>query len=128
MSLDVLKQRCPYCQKWRFPRDIRHMTGGAAICTDCQAQHEAALLALSGLKANGDGTFSTIAPPPRECSECHVTPEELAARGEDSDRWIVIYEGGIYRYFCRPCGRNYVPKRAELFKGTEYGKSRGLCR
>jgi hypothetical protein len=88
--------------------------------------HEAALLALSGLKANGDGTFSTNAPPPLECSECGLSPEQLKQMGRGGDTFSVIYEGGVYRYFCKPCADWYERKRREFFAGTQYAKDRGL--
>lgn len=127
MSLLIISVTCPYCTKPRSPQDIMKLPGGAKICTSCYQQHEAAVLALSGLKANGDGTFASNAPPPMECSECHVTPAVLKATGTGGDTWAVIYENGIYRYFCKPCGDVYERKRSEFFRGTLYGKQRGLC-
>lgn len=127
MSPIIISERCPYCQKGRSPAEIIPLgDGGAKICTDCYAQHEAALLALSGLKANSDGTFSTDAPPPMECSECHRTPQQLKESGWGGDRFTVIYENGVYRYFCTPCADIYETKRRELFAGTQYAQERGL--
>lgn len=102
------------------------MAGGAKICTSCREQHDAALLAMSGLKANGDGTFSTSAPPPLQCSECERTPAELKAIGRSGNTFSVVFENGIYRYFCTPCADVYETKRRELFAGTQYAKAKKL--
>jgi hypothetical protein len=123
----ILTQACPYCTKQRWPRDIHKLPGGARICSTCQVSHEAAVLALSGLKANGDGTFSTSAPPPLECSECHRSSRELMAiQGDKRVTLSVIYENGIYRYFCKSCAEVYERKRREFFSGTIYGRMKGL--
>lgn len=122
----VMSVACPYCTKPRHPGEILQLPGGAKICRSCYHQHEAAVLALSGLKANDNGTFTASAPPPLQCSECEVTPEQLKQQGRGGDTWSVIYEHGVYRYFCIPCADVYETKRRELFKNTAYAKQRGL--
>jgi hypothetical protein len=123
----ILTERCPYCAKQRWPRDLHSLPGGARICSVCRVNHEAALLALSGLKANGDGTFTTSAPPPLECSECHRGWRELMAiQGGKQVTLSVFPEGKFYRYLCKSCGDIYETKRREFFKGTVYAKQKGL--
>lgn len=126
MSLAIITERCPYCTKARSPRDIHDLPGGAKICTVCRVNHESAVLALSGLRANGDGTFQTSSPPPLACSECGVSGKELSHAGSQEVTFSIFYEGGIYRYFCRPCADVYETKRRELFAGTVYARQRGL--
>jgi hypothetical protein len=124
--IGIVTEACPYCTKGRSPRDIIHLSGGAKICRRCYEQHEAALFAMAGLKAGSDGRLISGSPPPAECSECTVTPAQLKAHGLNGDTFAVIYENGIYRFFCQSCARDYIPKRAELFRGTEYAKQKGL--
>jgi hypothetical protein len=77
--------------------------------------HEAAVQALSRGK------------PPNECSECHLSAVELLARGGDKRvTFSVIYENGIYRFFCPQCADVYETKRREFFTGTRYAQLKGL--
>jgi|SRR5215831_937997 len=125
----VILESCPYCQKHRPPLEIRRFAGNVRMCVSCYRQHEAALWVLSGLKQHADGTFSTIAPPPPECSECGLSIAELSLRDTSGDKGLsmtVLFESGRYRFLCRDCAAEYVPKRKELFKGTEYARLKGL--
>jgi len=107
----IIGEQCPYCTKFRSPRDVIHMPGGAKICTHCEMRHIEALQALS------TGQFLG------ECSECGKTAEELrSASGE----MAVHFEGGRYRVMCAACDRSYVPKRKELYGHTEFGHALGL--
>jgi len=116
----VVAETCHYCQKARNPVDIIPLPGGIKICQDCYQQHQAGVLAMSGLKAEGDGTFSSVAPPPPECSECHLSVEELRARGHGLTM-AVHFENGIYRVMCMQCSDLYVTKRRDIYGPTEYG-------
>lgn len=121
--------KCPYCTKHRHPAEIMSIAQGTyQICHDCFRQHEEALLALSGLKHNSDGQLVSTAPPPQECSECHLSAVAIARRDGTGDltRMLLHYEGGAYRFMCKQCSDVYVPKRRELYRDTQFGWERKL--
>lgn len=107
----IIGERCPYCQKFRSPQDMIPMLGGAKICVECERRHVEALEALS------TGTFTG------ECSECGLSAAELRAqhRCGPNGEMAVHFENGRYRMMCMPCDSGYVPKRAELYRDTEFG-------
>ena len=105
----IIGEQCPYCSKFRSPRDIIPMPGGAKICTSCECRHIEALNALS------TGKFTAA------CSECGKIPENQA------DRVMAIhYENGRYRAMCLECDAVYTPKRRDLYGGTQFGHERKL--
>ena len=104
MAAIIIGEQCPYCSKFRSPRDIMHMPGGMTICRPCEQRHLEALEALS------TGTFTG------ECSECGQKPENLSNRA-----MAVHFENGIYRMMCFPCDAVYTPKRRDLYGKTEFG-------
>lgn len=107
MSLVVITEICPSCQKARSPREMVQHTGFRE-CLPCGHRHLEALHSL----ATGQ--------PPKECSECGTSWEELWARG---DRKMVCHmENGRYRFMCVACDHVYTPKRRELYGPTEYGR------
>jgi hypothetical protein len=123
----VVTETCHYCRKGRSPLDIIPLPGGGKLCRQCYERHKAGVLAMSGLRANGDGTFSTVAPPPPECSECHLSVEELTLRHGGGDLQMAVhYENGLYRIMCAACDASYVPKRRDLYGKTEYGFQKRL--
>lgn len=112
----IIGEQCPYCTKHRSPLDFIRQPGGVKICTECEQRH------LEALQSLQTGQFSG------ECSECHMQAEELVAqrRCGPLGQMAVHFEGGKYRMMCIPCNKTYVPKRAELYGETEFGKSIGL--
>jgi hypothetical protein len=93
-----------------------HQPGGVKICFHCELRHQEALLALS------TGVFKG------ECSECGLNAEELVAQNRCGPQGAMVahYEAGRYRMLCLVCDRGYVPKRAELYRNTEFGQALGL--
>lgn len=106
----VITERCPYCSKWRSPRDILRMTG-FTICVQCEQRHIEALAALSSGEFKG------------ECSECGKSADQLRGTGE----MAVHFEAGKYRVMCLPCDAIYVMKRRDLYGGTEFARDIGLA-
>lgn len=107
----IIGERCPYCQKFRSPQDIIHMPGGAKICAPCELRHQEALDALA------TGVFTG------RCSECDKHWTELRSA---TGKMAVHFENGKYRMMCEPCNRLYVPKRRELYRGTEFAHAAKL--
>jgi hypothetical protein len=114
--LALIGEKCPYCTKFRSPRDIIPLSGGAKICTQCEQRHLEALNALS------TGVFTG------ECSECGLSAEELRAQKRCGPRgeMAIHFENGIYRALCLVCDAAYVPKRRELYGDTEFGHQQKL--
>lgn len=116
MTSVIISEVCPYCRKPRSPRDLIHVLTWT-ICVDCQERHLAALEGLATGKYTG------------ECSECARPVEEIRLMQGDGDtgvRMAIHFENGIYRPMCLQCDSAYVPKRSDLYGGTEYWKQKGL--
>jgi hypothetical protein len=110
----IISELCPYCSKPRSPRDIVRMVS-FRICADCLQRHRSALLALTTGEYSGG------------CSECGRSMEEIQAdQGGVGVQMAIHYEGGIYRPMCLQCDSAYVPKRSDLYKGTQFWKEKGL--
>jgi hypothetical protein len=103
----LIGELCPYCMKFRNPRDIIHQPGGVRICLDCEQRH------LEALDAMASAVFTGA------CSECGKTSEQLRSPG---GQMAVHFEAGRYRMMCLECDRIYVPKRRELYAKTEFGE------
>ena len=101
----IIGECCPYCQKFRSPLDIILMPGGAKICVQCELRHQEAMDSLATGEFKG------------RCSECDRHWTELRSA---TGRMAFHFENGKYRAMCEPCNRTYVPKRRELYKGTEF--------
>lgn len=115
-QLIIFGEKCPYCSKFRNPRDVIHMMGGAKICTDCEQRHIEALAAIS------TGIFTG------ECSECGLSADELKAQHKcgANGALAVHFENGRYRAMCLVCDRSYVPKRLDLYGETEFAHASKL--
>jgi len=82
------------------------MPGGANICLQCEQRHLEALTALSTGRFTG------------QCSECGRTAEQIHS---PTGEMAIHFENGRYRAMCMQCDRAYVPKRADLYRDTEFG-------
>jgi tRNA G26 N,N-dimethylase Trm1 len=107
--LITVGERCPYCQKFRNPREILWQPGGVRICVECEQRHIQAVEALSTMEYHG------------VCTECGKGPAS-----EENRELVVHYENGKYRIMCLPCDLAYVPKRLDLYGGTQFARERGL--
>lgn len=112
----VIRERCPYCTKFRSPRDLIRQPGGVTICLDCEQRH------LEAMRAMQTGNFLG------ECSECGTKYDELKLQGRcgPKGQMSVHFENGKYRVVCLVCDPIYVRKRRELYGQTEFGHSIGL--
>ncbi len=110
-TLLLIGTRCPYCSKFRSPKDILDQPGGVRICVECEQRHLEALAAL------GTGEFHA------SCSECGKSAKQL---GPKDLRMAVHFENGKYRLMCMACDRKYTPKRKDLYGGTEFGRQLGM--
>jgi hypothetical protein len=112
----VIGEQCPYCTKFRSRLDFIRQPGGVKICVECEQRH------LEALDAISTGNFLG------QCSECGLKAAELRVQKRCGTRgeMAVHFENGKYRAMCLPCNRVYVPKRRELYGGTEFGHTLNL--
>ena len=109
----VMAVRCNFCSKERAPYQIHQVgTAGQAICDDCLEWHVHALDVLGGAT-------------PKGCQGCGKTWETMQAESpavEVAVSVFVVPKDGIYQMLCSACSRPYVSKRADLYRGTEFGR------
>ena len=112
----VIAEKCPYCSKFRHPKEIMPLgTGGAKICWHCYGWHQAAVRVLSGQ-------------PPPGCQECGVTFRALSdAAGGGDIRMYIHAKDGIYQVLCKACSDRYVVRRVDLYGATEFGRRLNLA-
>jgi hypothetical protein len=107
----IVAVRCHYCSRELPAFRTHQITGAQRICDDCLDWHNKAIEFLAG------------APPPG-CQACGATWEFL----RDSElaveiRMYVVPRDGIYQILCRSCVQPYLPKRADLYAGTAFGRN-----
>jgi hypothetical protein len=103
-----LTEICHYCRVARSIGDVMHLPGGVRLCQGCYQKHCEALKVLSGS-------------PPKECSECHVSIDELQQGTNKPVPMALHYENGLYKLMCLLCSERYVIKRLDLYGRTQYG-------
>lgn len=103
----VLKVRCNLCSGMVSAGDAAFLPGGAIRCPKC-AQKSASEMS------------KFMAEHARECHECHK-PFRVG-----DIRVSVVWKDGVYQALCDGCTRKYVPKRLDLFKGTQFARRNGL--
>jgi hypothetical protein len=101
--------RCNWCSKQKPCFRVHRLQSGQVICDDCLDWHFQALDLLAGK-------------PPRGCQGCGITWEKLRDSTPGVEvRMYVVPRDGIYQLLCRACVRPYLPKRADLYRGTQFG-------
>ena len=106
---DVIKVRCHYCSR-ELPAFRTHQLRAAQrICDDCLDWHNKAIEFMAGH-------------PPPGCQDCGMTWEFLRDSHLGVEiRMYVVPRDGIYQILCATCVQRYLPKRADLYKGTAFG-------
>lgn len=80
------------------------------MCLRCHAWHYHALNVLAGATPNG-------------CQLCGASLETLNdLHNQPTTRMYVIPIDGLYAVACSSCKESYCRKRADLYKGTAFGK------
>lgn len=103
--------RCHFCSKQRPRFRVHTLTNAQTICDHCLEWHQHAIEFLAG------GTIPG-------CQECERTFEFLRDSTPGVEiRMYVVPKDGIYQVLCQACIQPYLPKRADLFRGTEFGKT-----
>jgi hypothetical protein len=105
----IVAVRCNWCSRQLSPSDVYAFSSLQAMCKRCWEGHHHALDVLAGNM-------------PRACQECGLTVAELnALSNAPTTRMYVVHKDGIYQVLCLTCTDKYCAKRADLFKGTEFG-------
>jgi hypothetical protein len=102
--------RCHYCSKTRPRFRVHVLASNQAICDYCLDWHHHAIEFLGGETT------------PRGCSGCGMTYQAMCELDTNSRiRLWVVMKDGIYQLLCKTCVAGYLPKRADLYKGTAFG-------
>jgi hypothetical protein len=109
MPVVVIAVKCNYCSKQKPPALCTRLPNGLVVCETCLDWHHHALEVLAGAVPLG-------------CSECGASWETL----RDSQlgvevRMYVVPKDGLYGVLCPTCVQPYLPKRSDLYRGTEFG-------
>jgi hypothetical protein len=105
----IMAGRCNWCSRPVSPHDLFNFSTGQAMCQRCHEWHGHALGVLAGEM-------------PRGCQECGLTREQLNAfETGPTTRMYVVMKDGIYQVLCMTCKNVYCAKRADLYRGTEFG-------
>jgi hypothetical protein len=111
----VLRVRCQYCGHFREPADIRMLGDLMPMCRYCEVErHQPAVNAIR---------------PAIECALCHTTYATLEARARATASKLSMFWhwiDGSYQALCKACSDAHVPKRQDLYKGTPFGRERGM--
>ncbi|GEM_PF-1180609 len=101
--------KCHWCQKHRPKFRVHKLESNQIICDYCLMWQQQALDVLGGA-------------PPRGCQYCLTTWEVLKERSPGEQvRMYVLSKDGILQLLCKDCVKVYLPKTAELYKGTQFG-------
>ena len=107
---DVVAVRCNFCSKQRPAFRAHRITAAQVICDHCLEWHMHAVDFLSGSAPAG-------------CQDCGSTWAMLRDLSPtDEVRLYVVPKDGIYQLLCATCVQRYLPKRADLYRGTQFGK------
>ena len=103
--------QCHWCSKFRPEFRVHKLASNQVICDYCLAWHMHALEVLGGAVPEG-------------CQECGSTLREM----RDADplliaaRFYVVPKDGIHQVLCAACKDVYTAKRADLYRGTQFGR------
>ena len=105
----IVAVRCHFCSKQRPAFRVASLASGQKICDDCLEWHQRAVAFLGGAMPPG-------------CQVCGASWEFLRdSTLGDEVRMYVVPKDGIYQVHCATCVAAYVAKRADLYKGTQFG-------
>lgn len=116
MSVQVIMAlRCHWCSQQYPPTHLMAFSSNQLMCRQCYEKHQAALRLLAG-QAMPEG--------------CHLCGVPLAVLNGLSNgpttRMYVINIDQAYAVACGVCKDDYMRKRADLVRGTAYGKELNL--
>jgi len=107
----VMAVRCNWCSHHKPPTRIMRLSTGQHMCDYCYEHH---------LHASDVLVDSEVL---KGCVLCGLTFAQMRdLEIGPTFRMYVIPIDGIYALACRHCKDEYTRKRADIFKGTQYGE------
>jgi hypothetical protein len=107
-------KRCNWCSKERPAFRVHTLASRQNMCDVCLEWHIHAGDVLAGAVPNG-------------CQECGITWRALSDLTPGAEvRMYVVPKDGLLAVLCRTCVEPYTTKRADLYRGTEFGKHLNL--
>ena len=105
----VLKVRCNYCSQEMPVHRVHKFHRAQTICDKCLDWHNKAMEFLAGDRIPG-------------CQQCERSWEVLRDSTPGVEvKLYVVPKDGVYQVLCRSCVGAYLPKRADLYRGPEFG-------
>ena len=106
---NVLKVRCNYCSKELPVHRVHQLKRAQIICDNCLDWHNKAMEFLAGGCIPG-------------CQQCERSWNVLRDSTPGVEvKLYVVPKDGVYQVLCRSCVGVYLPKRTDLYRGTEFG-------
>lgn len=105
----LVSVRCTFCSRERPPHRVHRLQSNQVVCDHCMEWHHHAIAFLGGAVPPG-------------CQQCRATWEYLRDSTPGVEiRMYVVPKDGILQLLCGACVQTYLPKRADLYKGTQFG-------
>lgn len=108
VATPIIKLQCFDCSKFFHPRELLKIGDAILRCYDCVQKFNRIL--------------DTWANPPMECAVCHI-PYERCELSPEGGMFLHLIDG-VMGFLCRPCDKNYVLKRKDLYGKTPFGWDR----
>lgn len=105
----IIAAKCPSCSRFVLPSEIMTFGPHVRMCRGCYEKNRKDIVIVSQQS------------PPKECAECHASFESLPDVGGVVSM-VLVPKDGTLQIVCQPCADRYLPKRADLFKGTAFGR------
>lgn len=112
-AVPILRVQCFQCSKFCHPKEVIRTGESVIRCWDCFNKHTVSI--------------QSFAEPPTHCALCNTPFAKLieANPSQPVSMFMHWIDGG-YGLLCKPCDKDYVLKRADLYGNTRHGYERGI--
>lgn len=112
-AVPIIRLQCFDCSKFVHPKEVVRIGESVIRCWGCYNKLNTIL--------------ETWQSPPMECALCRTPYEKLAEREPGSQVTMFMHLiDGTLGFLCKPCDKDYVLKRADLYRKTRFGQERKI--